>query len=231
MTAGTVREIWRYPVKSMAGEGVSRAEVDASGVVGDRRLAVYTADGHIGSGKITRRFRPVPGLRRHGARIVGDRTWIAFPDGIERGADEDGIDEALSASLGQPVALRAEAEVAHKDAAPLHILSTTTLAWIGDKLGRDFDAFPFRPNLIVETDQPWPAEEGWIGQMLAVGAVKLRVIEPTERCVMVNVRPQGEDDSRVLRALVEGNQACLGVYADVLVAGAIACSDAIHMET
>ena len=32
-----VNGLWRYPVKSMAGEAVEAVELDADGVVGDRR--------------------------------------------------------------------------------------------------------------------------------------------------------------------------------------------------
>src|SRR5258707_14184827 len=37
---GTVKEIWRYPVKSMAGERLQRANVGALGVYGDRGWAI-----------------------------------------------------------------------------------------------------------------------------------------------------------------------------------------------
>ena len=37
---GTVKEIWRYPVKSMAGERMQRANVSARGIYGDRGWAI-----------------------------------------------------------------------------------------------------------------------------------------------------------------------------------------------
>jgi uncharacterized protein YcbX len=52
---GTVAQLARYPVKSMAGERLGEATVEHRGLVGDRGWAVYTADGGIGSGKRTRR--------------------------------------------------------------------------------------------------------------------------------------------------------------------------------
>ena len=39
----TVAGLWRYPVKSMVGEQVSRIDIDMSGVVGDRGYAVADA--------------------------------------------------------------------------------------------------------------------------------------------------------------------------------------------
>lgn len=221
-------EIWRYPVKSMAGERLDGVSVDAKGLAGDRALAAYTADGHVGSNKITRRFRPVPGLRSHAARMEDGRTTIRAPGGESRAADDAEVDAWLSASLGQSVTLRPETDVPHQDAAPVHILSTASLRWAEARIVRALDAFAFRPNLLVEGNEPWPAEENWVGRTIAVGeAVRLRVVEPTVRCVMVNARADGADDPRVLRTLAYENDGCLGVYAEVLAGGVITFGDKI----
>ena len=36
-----VAELWRYPVKSLAGEQIDVAEIHADGIAGDRRVLVY----------------------------------------------------------------------------------------------------------------------------------------------------------------------------------------------
>jgi MOSC domain-containing protein len=43
----TVAAIWRYPVKSMAGERLSRAEITSAGLAGDRVVQVYDRRGRI----------------------------------------------------------------------------------------------------------------------------------------------------------------------------------------
>ncbi len=43
----TIQELWRYPVKSLAGERIERAEVTEAGIVGDRMVLV--ADPAVGS--------------------------------------------------------------------------------------------------------------------------------------------------------------------------------------
>ena len=53
----TVAAIRRYPVKSMGGESLEHVELDARGLVGDRRYAVVDGDGKLSSGKDSRRFR------------------------------------------------------------------------------------------------------------------------------------------------------------------------------
>ena len=40
-----VAEIWRYPVKSMAGEALDEAEVGPSGIPGDRVVQVFNGHG------------------------------------------------------------------------------------------------------------------------------------------------------------------------------------------
>lgn len=65
MLLGSVRELWRYPVKSMQGERLSNAKVGIRGVAHDRGYALLdTETGKFGSGKTTRRFRRMDGLFR-----------------------------------------------------------------------------------------------------------------------------------------------------------------------
>ncbi len=69
---GTVKEIWRYPVKSMAGERLQRANVGALGIYGDRGWAIRDEK----AGEI-RNARKLPALSAlHGglsARAVRER--------------------------------------------------------------------------------------------------------------------------------------------------------------
>lgn len=54
---GKVGELWRFPVKSMLGERLDRAEVSAGGVVGDRAYGIVdVATGRIASAKHPRRW-------------------------------------------------------------------------------------------------------------------------------------------------------------------------------
>lgn len=111
-TLGRVTAIWRYPVKSMAGEELEACEVTQSGLLGDRAYAlVDETNGVIASAKNPRTW---PSLLAYRAAFtepprLGDElppVQITFPDGrtLKSGAQTA---EALSAALGRRVALSA----------------------------------------------------------------------------------------------------------------------------
>lgn len=52
----TVTTIWRYPVKSMAGERVGSTELTETGLVGNRVVQVYARHGRVVTARTLRRF-------------------------------------------------------------------------------------------------------------------------------------------------------------------------------
>jgi len=75
-----VAEIWRYPVKSMAGERLDHALIGALGIEGDRVVHVEAADGRV----VTARTHPQ--LLGHRARF--DASGEPFVDGVPWVASE-----------------------------------------------------------------------------------------------------------------------------------------------
>jgi len=61
-----VAELWRYPVKSLAGERLGSVEIRPDGLVGDRLVQVYDARGRV----VTARTRP--GLLGHRGTLGPD---------------------------------------------------------------------------------------------------------------------------------------------------------------
>ncbi len=107
----TVTALFRYPVKSMLGESLTRATIDAGGVLGDRAYAVIDGEtGDVASAKVPSRWAA---LLDFSARYVTEPepgqvvppVEITFPDGSTLRSDGPGIDEALSAALRRPVRL------------------------------------------------------------------------------------------------------------------------------
>lgn len=226
MTA-TVATLWRYPVKSMLGEECAEVELDTRGVHGDRRFAIRSADGRLGSGKNSRRHRHIEGLFTFAARSAGEWPEIVFPDGRRMRGNDPQIDHALSETLRLPVALVREEGVLHFDSSPIHLVSTASLDWLRSKLpGSRVDERRFRPNITLATDQ---AELSWIGRTLQIGnMVKLRVTAPTGRCGMTTfAQTDLPFDPKILRCIAQEAGEDFGVYAEVLQPGRISRGDEV----
>jgi uncharacterized protein YcbX len=156
---------------------------------------------------------------------------IRFPDGREIAADDPAIDRALSDACGVEVTLAREAEVAHRDAAPVHLLSEASLAWLRSRLpGVAIDARRFRPNLVIASDGAGAIEQGWIDRTIAIAdEVVVRIARPTVRCVMTTL-PQAELGAApaILRTLTRDSATSLGVYAEVLRGGTLRVGDGLR---
>jgi uncharacterized protein YcbX len=207
-----VRELWRYPVKSFLGERLDEVALDARGVVGDRAYAVRDANGKLGSGKTTRRFRLLKGLFEYSARTDDDGVVV----GTHCVGDPE-LDALLSARYGEPLAVLPEEAVPHFDAGAVHVLTTATLEWVRHDVRR------FRPNIVLESPE---REEEWLGRTLRIGSCVLRVVDRVERCAMVNFAQDDlAYDAGLLRYLTRENDTMLGIHADVVTPGVIRVGD------
>lgn len=104
---GRVREIFRYPVKSLAGETLDRVAIGPQGLPGDRAWAVR--DERRGG---IRGAKKIPGLMRLAARYAkapaergSSPAEIRFEDGSTATTGDPDVAERLSKALGQPVTL------------------------------------------------------------------------------------------------------------------------------
>jgi uncharacterized protein len=120
------------------------------------------------------------------------------------------------------------------DIAPVHVLTTASLERLQElyPAGR-FEVERFRPNLVIETQtgQSGFIENDWIGRTVYVGEeVALRIRSPCGRCVMTTL-PQGRlpHDGGILRTVARHNRAAVGVYADVVQGGTVACGDPVRL--
>jgi uncharacterized protein len=223
-----VCQLWRYPVKSMQGERCEFLDLDPRGVTGDRAYAIRDIEGKFGSGKNTRRFRKIDGLFGFRAAYDGAVPAVYFPNGNFMRGDDPTIHVALSNELGQPVTLVLESDVPHFDAAPIHILTTASLAWLKSALPDSIvDERRFRPNLVVETPDDAPREHTWVDKFIHIGGeVKLRVVDRTERCRMVALaQSELPDDLAILGHITECADLEFGAYAEIVSPGTIRRGD------
>jgi uncharacterized protein YcbX len=107
------------------------------------------------------------------------------------------------------------------DVAPLHVLTSTTLARLGAlRPGSEFDVRRFRPNIVLTWSEAGGAdresldglsgfvENGWIGRTLILGDLRLAVIDPTPRCVVTTLAQADlPSDPGVLRTVARANAA------------------------
>jgi uncharacterized protein len=115
MTAFTISSLWRYPVKSMAGEELDAVDVTASGLRGDRAYALMdTANGKVGSAKSVKRFGEL--LKCHAQFVrepesegVVPPVRITLPDGATLDSEHPDLQAALAAAFGSQVSLRSTA--------------------------------------------------------------------------------------------------------------------------
>lgn len=246
-------EIWRYPVKSMLGERLDEALIGPGGVEGDRGWAVVDAE--TGVSLSAKRYAALLYCR---ARTGADGVVIGLPDGQEFPAGSPEVARALSELLGRRVMTRsaeAAGTIRHEfptavtegegepflwepgtasffDSAPLHLLTTATLAEL-KRLLPDSKIHParFRPNFIVESDEIGFIENGWVNKRLSLGSLSCLVTEPTQRCVMVT-RDQGDlpRDPEVVRRIYKANDGNAGVALRALDTGRLRCGDEVRVR-
>jgi MOSC domain-containing protein len=213
----------------MLGEKVTRLELDERGCVGDRLWSVRTRLGKIASGKNSGRFEAVPRVMELGAHARDGGVVVIFPDGSTCRSEDARAAEELSRYLGQPVTLTKETEVSHFDDGPISLIGSASVAALSQERGELVDPARFRPNIVLDTTEPF-SEEHWLGRHLAIGSAVLSVTMTSPRCVMVDMKTAAlPAQPGNLKAIGRINDACLGIIAAVLTPGTIAVGDAVEV--
>lgn len=236
---GRVAALWRYPVSSLGGERLEACAVDATGLAGDRAWGLADRDsGETAFPESKRRWRPAPQIR---ARSAGDGLRLDFPDGSSLPAGAAG--DALAAHFGFPVMLRPHGADAAETATarplrpryerhPIHILTTASLTALQAILPDSaIDERRFRPNLVLDLpDAEGFAETGWIGRLVAIGEVRIRIVDPCVRCAFTTLTQGGLPlDPAVLMAVAKRNATHLGVLCTVEAPGEIRVGEAVRV--
>ncbi len=231
---GRVVGLWRYPVKSMAAEELAEVDVSWHGFAGDRRWA-FIRNGVARSGFPWLTLRERGDMNRYRPSFVEpDRpdkspTLVRTPSG----AMVDVADPALAAELG-PDGLRViRQDRGIFDTFPLSLITSRTVSRLGEMVGARLDVARFRPNILVETADEEPfQEDNWVGYVLRVGGVRMRVDKRDGRCVVITIDPvTAERNPVILRTVARERQGCLGVYGSTVEPGRIAVNDPVLVES
>ena len=229
---GYVAGLWRYPVKSMAGESLDDAEVSWNGLAGDRRWAFIR--GHrVRSGFPWLTIRDLPELAHYRPRFAEPDRPNASPTLVRtpNGGELDVAAPALAAELGPGVRVIKQDRGVF-DTSPLSVITTQTVTSLGTLAGVELDVLRFRPNLLIEAsgEEAFP-EDAWVGCVLRVGGMRIRIDRRDKRCVMVNIDPLTLNrNPAVLRAIARERGACLGVYGSTTQPGRVLVGDPVMID-
>jgi uncharacterized protein YcbX len=204
--------LWRYPVKTLAGEPVESVELTTGGIPGDRIVQVWGPEGV----RTSRRHHRLLGLRGtlgpDGQPLVNGLPW----------ASEEAA-ALVRAAAGEDAWLDAWDGLDRFDVLPLLVATDGAVAEFGRDVRR------LRPNILVGAvvgmdETRWPGGELHIGQAV-LGLDSLR-----GRCPMTTVDPDTlVRDPEVLRDIGRRFGGQLALNAEVLRPGRISVGDPVTL--
>lgn len=218
---GTIRAVYRYPVKSMGAEPLEAAAVDWYGVIGDRRYGFVQESDASDFPWLT--IREVPAMTRYGARCAADperdAPTVITPAGRALAVTDAALADELAQAHGRPIRLMRTGRGLF-DCFALSVLSVQTVARLGELAARALEPLRFRPTILVDAPDGPFAEDAWVGRTLQFGdgddAPRMRVDIRDKRCMVINIdHATAERDPAVLRAAAQHRDACIGVYGSV----------------
>jgi len=236
---GHIEAIFRYPVKSMAGERVETAELGWHGLEGDRRLAVRRTQDQSGFPWLSAtklpdllRFSPV---YRDGAASGELPTHVRIPDGDTLPVFEEALANEIGRRHGAPVQMMHLRHGVFDDAS-ISVIALDTVEEIARLGERAPDVRRFRPNIVVRCLRSGAfLEEEWLGGVLSFGdgddAPAVTVTMRDARCSMINLDPDSARPApEMLKAVVRANGNNAGVYGVVTRTGRLAVGQTIHFR-
>src|SRR5260221_2283876 len=235
---GVVKALFRYPVKSMAGESLESASLGWQGLEGDRRFAFNKTTDSAGFPWLTAGKLPSLVLYRpfRSAEAKGDGPdFVKTPAGSSLPLQGEELQRELSERHGTEVRLM---HLRHGlfDEAPLSLITLATIDAIGQASGMTLDIRRFRPNVLIDTGATDAfAENDWPGGVVSFGdgpvAPTVGLTMKDIRCGMLNIDPDTAAlTPEVLRAAVRSNDNCAGAYGVTLTTGMISVGDAVYLK-
>jgi len=257
-TVATVESLWRYPVKSMAGEELPEAFVGFAGVYGDRCYAFRDAAARKGFPYLNANaqqrmllYRPrfrhperaaappnlaeataiAPGVTPANAEPGDMDLDVVTPGGEVVAVDDPGLLEMLGEGLrGEHRLALVRSDRALTDCRPVSLIGLQTVRQIEEEVGVAVDKRRFRANIYLDLAAGGFGEDRLVGRKLRIGSrAVVSVLERDPRCKMISLDPDtGCHDPEVLRKVAQAHEAYAGVYCAVLVEGMVAKGDPVE---
>ena len=201
-----IKELWRYPVKSMAGERVTQIQVGELGFADDRKVLVRARNGHVLTSRTHHQLLSLKGtLGADGQpqisaltlvrKAVGADAELFYYDGPER-----------------------------FDVLPLLVATDGAISYMG------FDSRRLRPNIIVGGVEGLQ-ERQWPGHRLRIGEAVIRAAQLRGRCVMTTYDPDTlKQDRGVLRSIARKLGGVMALDSAVVSGGLIREGDLVTLS-
>jgi uncharacterized protein YcbX len=206
-----ISELWRYPVKTMAGETLRRTLVGPLGIEGDRLVHVETSQGDVITSRTHPRFLGhKASVDPSGAILVDGHAW----DGTEAA-------EAIVSIAGPGARLVRYDGADRFDVLPLLVATDGAIAAFGHDRRR------LRPNIVVGGVEGL-SERQWPGACLRVGAVLIGVQDLRLRCIMTSYDPDTlAQDKSITHGIYSRFQGQLALNCFVIQGGEIGVGDPV----
>jgi uncharacterized protein len=210
----TITELWRYPVKTMAGEPLQRARLGPFGIEGDRVVHVESADGRLVTSRSHPRFLGHRGaLGPGGEPLVDGRPWTTPEVAAE-----------VEAIAGHGARLVHNEGSGRFDVLPLLVATDGAIAAFG------YDRRRLRPNIVVG-GVAGLAEREWPGARLRIGGVLVGIQDLRQRCIMTSFDPDTlAQDKAITRSIYRRFGGDLALNCFVMEGGEIAVGDEVRLE-
>ena len=209
-----VAGLWRYPVKSLAGERVSSTTLSADGMAGDRIVLVRGPEGV----RTSRRHYRLLGLRGtldpHGRPLIDGHPW-----------DSGEALALVRKAAGADAWLEAFEGLDRFDVLPLLVATDGAVAAFGRDVRR------LRPNMVIGGVDGL-SEREWVEGELRIGEAIIRLDSLRSRCVMTTIDPDTlRLDPEVLRDIVRRFENKLALNAEIVCGGTIRVGDSVELLT
>lgn len=207
-----IAAIWRYPVKSLAGEPLAEAAIEPDGIRGDRIVRVRGPEGVRTSRRQYRLLGLQGTLGADGRALIDGQDWESAQalTLVKRAA---GADAWLEAWEG----------LDRFDILPLLVATDGAAAAFGRDVRR------LRPNIVIGGVDGLEERE-WPGAELHIGEAIIRLDSLRGRCNMTTVDPDTlAIDPGVLRDIVRRFGGKLALNAEVLRGGIVHVGDPVAL--
>jgi uncharacterized protein YcbX len=236
---GVVRDLLRYPVKSMAGTPLESAQLGWHGFAGDRRFAFRRIGDESGFPWLS--ASGLPALLLYHPIVHDDSTGAPQPTHVRTPAGQElplrdvTLRDEIAARLGADVELMSLRNGTFDDAF-VSVIGLSTVAAVCHEAGVGLDVRRFRPNVVIDTNDAEPfREREWVGGTLVFGdttrGAAVSVTEDDVRCMIINLDPDSaRQDAEVMRTVVRRNGNLAGVYGTAVRTGTVRVGDEVWLR-